>query len=150
MNDRFVVKEYARQQIEFPPYEESSVKREFQEEADMRNIVKRWMQTKTLTHVMQEQPTYGDFTSGGDLLEVLNRGEKAWDDFMNLPSNVRDHVDNDPVKFLDMVYDPSRRPELEELGLVEHAEALREPRTAPEAPNPAPAEPAAPTTDEPT
>lgn len=64
-------------------------------------------------------PSYGDFSGVGDYHSAANRVLAAQADFDRLPSDVRKHVDNDPGSFLDLVYDPERRDELEELGLVE-------------------------------
>lgn len=83
-------------------------------------------------------PTYGDFTNAGDFHSALNKIMAAKQDFSELPAYVRRHVDHDAGKFLDMVFDPERRGELEELGLVpERAPASAPPATeAPEPPTP--------------
>lgn len=61
---------------------------------------------------------YGDFTSVGSYHEALNRVQQARDSFARLPAHIRDYCQNDPGRFLDLVHDPGRRGELEELGLV--------------------------------
>lgn len=61
---------------------------------------------------------YGDFSGIRDYHEALNRVNAMNDSFSKLPANVRKHCHNDPGEFLDLVYDTSRREELELLGLV--------------------------------
>lgn len=63
-------------------------------------------------------PTYGDFTSGLSYHDALNHVLAADDNFNDLPSNVRKHCDNDPGQFLDMAFDPERKDEMIELGLL--------------------------------
>ncbi len=70
-------------------------------------------------HLNTAEGRYGDFSSGIDFQSALNAVSAAQDEFRKLPAKVRAHVNNDPGAFLDMVYDPSRRDELEGLGLVD-------------------------------
>lgn len=90
------------------------------------------------------QPQYGDFSNVDDYLGAMTKVREAQAQFDLLPAAVRAHVDNDPGKFLEMVYDEDRIGELEELGLVERQkpEPIADPaKVAKEMPK-APAEPA--------
>ncbi len=115
--------------------------------ADVNQIVKRFVAFGDLPND-GKTPTYGDFSNVDDYLTSLNSLKLAQDQFDDLPAAVRNHVGNDPGAFLEMIYDPTRRPELEELGLVEAMlpEELQTPPepviTPPEVP-PTPAVPAA-------
>lgn len=89
-------------------------------ETDINNIVAR--------HIAHDAPffdggraVYGDFTGAQDYHASLNRLIQAQDEFSRLPASVRDFCDNDPGKFLDLVMDEKRRPELVKLGLVPEA-----------------------------
>ncbi len=97
------------------------------------------------------QPQYGDFSNVDDYTTAMNKVKDAQRQFDELPASVRAHVDNDPGKFLDMVYDPTRIKELEELGLVERQkpEAIADPEIVKKETPEAPAEPAAPPTPNP-
>ncbi len=66
---------------------------------------------------------YGDFSSGLDYWSALTAVRQAEMDFAALPPKIRNHVDNDPGKFLDLFDDPAKRDELVELGLVAPLEA---------------------------
>lgn len=63
--------------------------------------------------------SYGDFSDIGSFHDCHERVRQAQNEFMRLPASVRKHCHNDPGEFIEMVYDPSRRAELVELGLVE-------------------------------
>ncbi len=87
---------------------------------DVNLIMDSWVHAGAAVagHMNLSPGVYGDFSSGIDYHEALNRVKDAEASFMDLPAKVRGHVDNDPGKFLDMVFDPERREELEGLGLV--------------------------------
>ena len=86
--------------------------------SDINGIVSRWLKTGVPPEG-SGVARYGDFRNADDYLSCLLRVQEAEREFLKLPALVRRHVDNDPGKFLEMVFDPDRRPELEELGLVE-------------------------------
>lgn len=85
---------------------------------DVHNILKRYVTTGALP-VAGRSPSYGDFVSDVDYHGAWNRVRAAEQSFASLPSDVRAHCKNDPAEFLKMVFDPSRRDELEQLGLVD-------------------------------
>ncbi len=86
---------------------------------DINLIMEKWQKHgAAVAHLNRGQAMWGDFSSGVDYHEALNSIRGAQRDFAALPSKVRAHVDNDPGAFLEMVFDPERREELERLGLV--------------------------------
>lgn len=110
----------------------SMTKQSMAAETDINQIVAR--------HIAHDAPffadgraAYGDFFGHGDYHASLNAVMQAQDEFMKLPAAVRDHCENDPGKFLELVYDPARRDELVKLGLVDAAV----PAAAPVVPAPA-------------
>ncbi len=88
---------------------------------DVNLIMDSWVHAGAAVagHFNPAEGAYGDFSSGIDYHEALSRVKDAEASFMELPAKVRGHVENDPGKFLDMVFDPERRDELERLGLVD-------------------------------
>lgn len=109
-------------------------------ETDINAIVSR--------HIAFEAPffedgsaRYGDFTSSLSYHEAMNRVLEAQQQFDMLPAQIRDHCENDPGKFLELVMDPARRDELVKLGLV--AEAIPPKPMQVEVVNPVPAAEAA-------
>ncbi len=117
------------------------VKRSEQDATDVNLIMDSWIHAGAAVagHMNRAQGAYGDFSSGIDYHSALDAVKEAEKAFAKLPPKVRSHVDNDPGKYLDMLYDPDRREELEELGIVEKSkivvvEAPVEPGQAPVAP----------------
>lgn len=86
--------------------------------ADVNNIVHRFIAHGELPRNFG-QPHYGDFSTVGDYLSASLKVKQAQEQFDALPASVRAHANNNPAEFLDMVYDPDRREELVELGLIE-------------------------------
>lgn len=114
----------------------SLTKQSMAAETDINSIVAR--------HIAHDAPffvdgraTYGDFSGFDDYHGSLNAVMRAQEEFMKLPAAVREHCDNDPGEFLQMVYDPARRDELVALGLSPAAVPAAAPVAAP-APIPAP------------
>lgn len=75
---------------------------------------------------------YGDFSTGASYHDLASRLREIEGSFEKLPAHIRKHCHNDPGQFLDIVYDPQRRGELEELGLV----SAQAPQDAPDAAKP--------------
>jgi hypothetical protein len=96
----------------------SMTKQADKEGQDINRLMNNW-----ISHGQPPPPagqlTYGDFADYADFHTMVNRQMAAQEQFDALPAVVRRHVDNDPGKFLDMVRDPERVGELEELGLIE-------------------------------
>lgn len=108
---------------------------------DVNNIMNRWINRGIAPLPDGRIPRYGDFSDGADFADALNQVREAEAQFAMLPAHIRDHCDNNPERFLTMVYDPTRRQELIDLGLIEAQipdAALATPDPAP-APEPAPA-----------
>jgi len=96
------------------------VKRAEQDSTDVNLIMDSWIHAGAAVagHMNPSAGRYGDFSSGLDYHAALSSVREAEGIFMCFAPKIRDHVDNDAGKFLDMVYDPERRSELEELGIV--------------------------------
>lgn len=89
-------------------------------ESDVNHIMARWI-SHGVVRQTDRKATYGDFSRGVDYLAALVTLRKADEEFSDLPSAVRDHVHNNPAEFIDLVYKPERRKELEDLGMVPEA-----------------------------
>jgi len=104
-------------------------------ETDVNAIVARHIAHNIPLPVDGRPARYGDFASGMDFHEAMNRVAEAEQSFENLPAHVRLHCHNDPGEFLDLVFNPDRADELVKLKLL--------PEQTPQPPAaPAPAEPA--------
>jgi len=86
------------------------------EAADINSIMRRYVAHGQVFGPGHEA-RYGDFSGVSDYHDALNRVKAAQAEFESLPLEVRNRSENDPGKFLEMVYDPERQAELVELGL---------------------------------
>ncbi len=106
--------------VTHPEGGESMTKQSMAAATDVNLIMEKWHKHgAAVAHLNRGQAMWGDFSSGVDYAEALNSIRDAQRDFAALPAKVRAHVDNDPGEFLEMVFDPERREELERLGLVD-------------------------------
>lgn len=138
----------SREQSWTVPRGVSRAKQSFRQETDINSIMAKYHATGMLERVNRAVPRYGDFSSVDDYQGCLDKIQEADRQFNELPSAVRDHVDNDPAEFLRMALDPEREQELRDLGLLPIGEVPEVPpgvdpkevRVAPEKPQDAPKE----------
>ncbi len=88
---------------------------------DVNLIMDSWVQAgAAVAGYMNAAPgSYGDFSSGIDYHAALDAVKEADVAFMALSPKIRSHVKNDPGEYLDMMFDPARREEVEQLGIVD-------------------------------
>lgn len=99
-------------------------KQSAKDECDINNILAQYKRTGIITHISSMQAQYLDLPSDVDYqasIEVVKTAEEA---FSTLPAKVRDRFGNDPFQFLGALYDPDRRDEMEELGVLRKKQAL--------------------------
>lgn len=85
-------------------------------EADINNIVKRYLPTGALpSH--GKQPIYGDFTSV-DYMTMQNSIADIDSAFMRLPSRLRSRFKNEPYQLIRFIEDPKNQAEATRLGLI--------------------------------
>lgn len=105
--------------VQFKQSKPSLTKVAPQEETDLNAIMRKYGTTGSIpVRANPGEPLYGDFTSALDYQSALTAIREADAIFGALPSKVRDQVENDPAKLLDLVFDPEREEEARELGLV--------------------------------
>lgn len=97
----------------------SRVKQSFRDEVDANRIMEKWITFGQYPRGAVGQPMFGDFASGLDYHQALNKVIQAQEEFLALPSRVRTRCRNDPGQFLELCSDPERLSELRELGLAE-------------------------------
>ena len=85
--------------------------------ADINKIVAQYRKNGTLPRVNNQNPLFGDFTGPSDLQEQMETVQAATDRYMELPADVRNVSNNDPVRFLEMFDSPEQRVLLESAGL---------------------------------
>lgn len=90
----------------------------FKDDCDINVIMKRFREKGVCSHLMNGQPSYGDFsTNPTDLTEAYELVENAQSMFSSLPSHIRDRFDHDPVKFFDFYSNDNNNEELVKMGL---------------------------------
>lgn len=97
--------------------EPTRTQQQFKEECDINVILKRFGVTGHLP-LMAVQPVQGDFTGVEDYQSMLNTLMAADDNFMRLPSDVREKFGQDPRKFVDFCVDPANIDAVREMGLA--------------------------------
>lgn len=74
-------------------------------ECDINTIIAKYHSTGFLPPVLGE-PIFGDVSELSDLHTVLARQDAARELFYNLPSSIREKLNNDPMELLARSYDP--------------------------------------------
>jgi phage internal scaffolding protein len=90
--------------------------------SDINAIMRKYQSTGVLDSQARGIGVYGDFSNVVDYQDALEKVEEAKRRFAALPSRIRNYVDNDPVKLLELGLDPAREEELKELGIGRAAE----------------------------
>lgn len=111
------------------------VKKSFQAESDINNIVKKY-NPKLLLEQMVDPNFYGDFTKVTDLHSAHNQILEMQRKFLSLPSKVRKAFNNDPQQLVDTFNDPDGRSKLEDLGLLPKTKQADPVEPTPEDPTP--------------
>jgi len=97
--------------------EESLTQQQFKNECDINNILRN-VEKGILPDLIKTNPQYGDFTKVTDYQEALNTVLFAKEQFLALPSQVRERFGNDPSLFLEFATEPANMESMVELGLA--------------------------------
>ncbi len=98
----------------------SRTKQSFTEDADINNVLRKYMKTGVLSTglVSQRHGAFADVSSGDDYRDILDKVRLADQAFEGLDSEVRSRFDNDVSKLLDFLTDPANCEEAVKLGLL--------------------------------
>ncbi|AXH75344.1 MAG: internal scaffolding protein [Microviridae sp.] len=96
---------------------ETLTQQQFKEECDINTILKRFGITGHLP-LTAMQPMAGDFTGIDDYHSALQSLQAANENFMTLPSAVRERFDNNPQKFVDFCINPANIESVREMNLA--------------------------------
>lgn len=96
----------------------SRTQQQFKEECDVNNIIERYVNAG-IPITERTDAIYGDFADmPQDFGEMVNIVNDARQKFADLPSNIRDRFDNDPIKLVEFMQDETNLAEAVKLGLV--------------------------------
>jgi len=106
------------------------------DDADINNIVKKFLNTGQLPQMMQSKPQYGDFSDAPTYQAALNTVIHAEQQFSALSAHIRARFGNDPAQFLEFATNPKNGAEMISMGLAQKraADPLSPPSQAPQAP----------------
>lgn len=97
----------------------SRTQQQFKDECNVNNILRNYVSTGILSHVSDQVPQFGDFSQlPSDYGEALALIERSREEFMTLPSEVRERFDSNPLNLVKFLQDENNREEAEKLGLV--------------------------------
>lgn len=111
------VKRPANTAIKFK--EPSMTQQHLKDACNINKIMAKYEKTGLVTHINQRAAQYGDFSEVTDFQGALEKIAGANNMFMDLPAEIRQRFDNDPVYFVEFCSDPANIGELRELGLAE-------------------------------
>jgi len=92
---------------------------EFKDECDVNLIIPKYDRTGLLTHLNEAIAQYGDYSEVNEFQESMNLVISATDNFMQIPSNIRQMFNNDPGQFFEFATNPANNEKMVELGLAE-------------------------------
>lgn len=99
--------------------DEGMTQQHFKDECDINSIVNRYVKTGVLEHQAAIEPHYADLseipTDLQSAYEAVYRAEAA---FMDLPSDIRKSLNNDPSRLSQWLSDPSNRETAIKAGLI--------------------------------
>lgn len=129
-----------RKRVTTVPVGPSCTQQQFKKQTDINNIMARYAKTGQLPADIIRQGTYADVSQIPDLLEATRLVNQAHIDFMALPPEIRNKVQNDPTKLVAYLQDPANDAEAVRLGLKVKKETAPEPTPAASKPGSAPQE----------
>lgn len=111
---------HLRRRVAFVPTQPTKTRLEFQEEADINNILKTFAKTGVLGDpARQAAAKFGDWTQfPTDYQAALNATQEAADLFFQLPAKIREQHNNDPNEFISYATNPANLEEMVKLGLA--------------------------------
>lgn len=133
------------QRVKLGPFGPSHTKQHLKDKTDVNQIMERYQRTGLLNEVNEMRAVYADVSDIGTYQDAMEFVSGVMDEFMDLPSKIRDRFKNDPQALVAFLSNPEHREEAIELGLVERP-IVEEPSAAAPASTPAVKEKPAPDT----
>jgi len=99
--------------------EPTRTQRQFQDQVNVNNIIKKYKKTGSITHIRNaQQGIYADLTQIPDYAEALMQIQHAQQAFEAIPAHIRLKFNNDPSRLIDYLKDPSNKEEAIKHGLL--------------------------------
>ena len=103
------------EKIEYGPTQTDESQKE---QTDINNILKRYLKTGQLSHAINENPQFGDFSEPLDYQAAMQTVATAQQQFELLPAHQRERFNNNPQKMLEFLADENNRAEAIKLGIL--------------------------------
>ena len=97
---------------------ESLTQQHFQEETEINNILRSHDRNGIISHIHKGQAYYGDFSEITDLQDALDKIKLAQQEFMNVPSEIREQFQNDAGRFYTFASNSDNLDEMIKMGLA--------------------------------
>lgn len=120
---KFITAYGSKRKVKFNTIGPSMVDPQYQHDNDVNTFVSKYIKSGELPQ-FNKKPHYGDFSHVVDYQDALNKVIQAKDNFMLLPSNIREKFSNSPNKFLNFANDPDNFDEMVKLGLARPKRAV--------------------------
>lgn len=117
---------------------ESLTQQHFAEESEINNIIRSHDRNGVIDHIHRGNAIYGDFSNITDLSDALIQIKEAQQEFLNIPSEIREKFKNDAGEFFKFASNPDNESELQKMGLLNPTESVAMPT---EMANPEPVDP---------
>jgi phage internal scaffolding protein len=117
---------------------ESLTQQHFAEESEINNIIRSHDRNGVIDHIHRGNAIYGDFSNITDLSDALIQIKEAQQEFLNIPSEIREKFKNDAGEFFKFASNPDNESELQKMGLLNPTQSVAMPT---ETAKPEPAEP---------
>lgn len=115
---------------------ESMTQQHFAEESEINNILRSHDRNGVIEHIHKGNAIYADFSNITDLSDALHQIKEAQEEFLNVPSEIREKFQNDAGKFFKFASDPENIDELRKMGLANPEESVAMPADIPAIPEP--------------
>ena len=102
---------------------ESMTQQHFAEETEINNILRSHDRNGVIEHIHRGNAIYADFSGITDLSDALHQIKEAQEEFLNVPSEIREKFKNDAGQFFKFASDPNNLDELRKMGLANPAQS---------------------------
>ncbi len=119
---------YAKRPALKKEYGKSLTKTEFTKDANINQIIKKHDKTGILGNPLTActiQPQFGDMTNSITLYDMQLKLKTAGEEFLALPTKIRDRFHNDPGELIDFMSNPDNKEEAIKLGLLPQPKRVR-------------------------
>jgi phage internal scaffolding protein len=97
---------------------ESLTQQQFQEETEINNILRSHDRNGVIEHIHRGNAIYADFSNVTDLSDAVIQIREAQQEFLNIPSKIREKFKNDAGEFFKFASNPDNLEEMREMGLA--------------------------------